>query len=227
MSDQPVRLAIYDLDRTITDWPTWTPFLLFAARHHAPWRLALLPLVGAAAGVRAAGLIDRNRLKMVMHRLLLGGRMTSARATAIGDAFSAWFNRDHVRASALEQMRQDRAEGCRIVIATAAHRFYADAIAARLEVADLVATRARRDGAGRITPALDGPNCYAGAKQAMLAAWLANQGIARSDAHLRLYSDHVSDEPTFEWVDEAVVINPGAKLRALAAARGWRCAQWR
>ena len=227
MIDQPVRLAIYDLDRTITDWPTWTPFLLFAARHQAPWRLALLPLVGAATGVRAVGLIDRNRLKTVMHRLMLGGRMTPDRAAAIGDAFSAWFARDHVHAAALEQMRQDRAEGRRIVIATAAHHFYADAIAARLEVADLVATRARRDGAGRITPALDGPNCYAGAKQAMLAAWLADQGITRADAHLRFYSDHISDEPTFAWVDEAVVINPNAKLRALAAARGWRCAEWR
>lgn len=227
MSDRPVRLAIYDLDRTITDWPTWTPFLLFAARRHAPWRLALLPLVGVAAGARAAGLIDRNQLKIVMHRLLLGGRMTPDRAATIGDAFSAWFARNHVRAAALEQMRQDRAEGRRIVIATAAHHFYADAIAARLEITDLVATRARRDGAGRITPALDGPNCYAGAKQAMLVAWLADQGIARADAHLRFYSDHISDEPTFAWVDEAVVINPVAKLRALAAARGWRCVEWR
>ncbi|MBB5716661.1 HAD family hydrolase [Sphingomonas aerophila] len=227
MTDQPVRLAIYDLDRTITDWPTWTPFLLFAARRDAPWRLALLPLVGVAAGVRAAGLIDRNRLKIIMHRLLLGGRMTPDRAAATGDAFSAWFARDHVRAAALEQMRQDRAEGRRIVIATAAHHFYADAIAARLEVADLVATRALRDGAGRITPALDGPNCYAGAKQAMLASWLADQGVARADAHLRFYSDHISDEPTFAWVDEAVVINPDAKLRALAATRSWRCAEWR
>ena len=39
------RLAIYDMDKTVTRRATFTPFLLHAARRLAPWRLLLLPAV--------------------------------------------------------------------------------------------------------------------------------------------------------------------------------------
>ena len=35
------RLAIYDMDKTITQRATWMPFLIHAAKARAPWRLAL------------------------------------------------------------------------------------------------------------------------------------------------------------------------------------------
>ena len=38
-SDAAMRIAIYDLDRTLTRRATFTPFLLFAARKVASWRL--------------------------------------------------------------------------------------------------------------------------------------------------------------------------------------------
>jgi phosphoserine phosphatase len=43
---------------------------------------------------------------------------------------------------------------------------------------------------------------------------------------VRFYSDHVSDRPVFEWADEAVAVNPDAKLRRLAAERGWAVEDW-
>ena len=80
-SRTPIKLAIYDMDKTITVKATWTGFVIGAARRQAPWRLALLPLVGLASGAYAAKLIDRARLKAVTQRLLLG-RTMSADATA-------------------------------------------------------------------------------------------------------------------------------------------------
>jgi len=38
-------LAIYDLDRTVTQRPTYTPFLIHYALRRAPWRLIFLPFV--------------------------------------------------------------------------------------------------------------------------------------------------------------------------------------
>lgn len=38
-------LSIFDVDRTITRKPTYSLFLLFAMRRHAPWRALLLPLL--------------------------------------------------------------------------------------------------------------------------------------------------------------------------------------
>ena len=39
------RLAIYDMDRTVTFSGTYTGFLIHVARAMAPWRLILLPCV--------------------------------------------------------------------------------------------------------------------------------------------------------------------------------------
>src|SRR3546814_12134223 len=38
----PLRVATYDLDRTVLRTPTFTLFLLWAAWREAPWRLLLL-----------------------------------------------------------------------------------------------------------------------------------------------------------------------------------------
>jgi len=217
-----VRISVYDLDRTITSLPTWTPFLLHAAKAKAPWRLALVPLVGIAA----LGRRDRDRRKEAMHRLMLGRAIAPEVATRLAEDFAERLTRDHIRPGARAQMAADRAEGRRIVIATAAHAFYARAIAGRLGVVNLVATQAQRNAAGEITPLLDGPNCYGVTKRAMLERWLADAGIDRADAHIRVQSDHVSDAPSFEWADEPVAVNPHARLRELAVARGWQIADW-
>jgi len=217
-------LAIYDLDRTITRVPTWSLFLLYAARRQAPWRLALLPAVGVAAASRTAGAIDRDRLKQWMHRLLLGHRSDPARLAATAEAFAEWFVARHVLAGARARIAADRAEGRRVVIATAAHRFYAAPIATRLGVDDLIATEARRDG-GNILSAIEGRNCYGPVKLAMIHAWLAVEGIEQ--ATVRFYSDHVTDRPTFEWADEPVAVNAHPPLARLAKERGWRQEDWR
>ena len=83
------------------------------------------------------------------------------------------------------------------------------------------------DAAGRVTSRIAGPNCYGADKLAMIEAWMAAQGIAREDAHVRFYSDHATDAPTFEWADEGMAVNPHAKLRTLAADRGWPILDWR
>lgn len=217
------RLAIYDLDRTVTRLPTWTPFLLHAAWHNAPWRLLFAPIVVAAMLAYRAGMIDRRTLKQAMHRLLLG-TLASERADRLARSFAGTVA---INPGARSQMAADRAGGRRIVVATAAHRFYAGRIAETLGVDDVIATEAVIDAQGRVTSRIDGPNCYGADKLAMIAAWMAREGIARDDAHIRFYSDHASDAPTFDWADHAIAVNPHGKLRTLAIARGWPIVGWR
>ncbi|WP_298090929.1 HAD-IB family hydrolase [uncultured Sphingomonas sp.] len=218
------RIAIYDLDRTITRAPTWTPFLLHAARGR--WRMAMAPVAAGAALLHALRLYDRDRLKPIMHRLMLGGALDEAELTLLAEAFAATTDASNIRSGARARMAADRAAGYRIVIATAAHRFYAQAIASRLGVEDLIATEATRDASGRILPLLAGPNCYGAAKLAMIETWFNDQDIARRHAHVRFYSDHPSDAPTFAWADEPVVVSPGKRMAALASAQGWRVERW-
>lgn len=221
----PVKIAIYDLDRTITRWPTWTPFLLHAVLRHAPWRVALLPVVLGAAGLKALGVIHRDRLKQVMHRAALG-TLSPAQAERIAEGWLTRFGPLHIRRQARAQIAADRAAGYRIVIATAAYAFYAEGIARSVGADALIATRTALDPRGRLLPRIEGGNCYGPAKLTMIEAWLTEQGVARADAYVRFYSDHVSDVPTFEWADEPVAVNPHAALRTVAAARGWPQVDW-
>jgi HAD superfamily hydrolase (TIGR01490 family) len=216
------HLAVYDLDKTITHRATYAAWLVFWARRQAPWRLLLVPLSAVAGLLYVLKLIGRARLKTINHALLMG-RADVATVAAEAAAFAAIQVATNIRAGALAQIAADRAEGRRIVIATASYRFYAGAIGAALGIDDVIGTRAVSIGS-TLLPQIDGENCYAAAKRAMVEDWLAAHALA--GAPLRFYSDHPSDAPLFELADEAVAANPNRALRAMAVARGWAVADW-
>ena len=219
-------LAIYDMDRTITRFATYTPFLIHAARTRAPWRLAFAPAViasMAAYGVRA---IDRSRLKEINHRLLLGHMLEHTAIEPIVQSFADETLRTNIRPGAHRAIARDRSKGRRLVLATASYALYAEAIAERLGLDDVVATRSHRGADGHLLARIDGENCYGPAKMRMLSAWIAAEEIDRSQVQVRFYSDHASDAPVFEWADEPVAVSPHARLRRLAIARGWRIEDW-
>jgi HAD superfamily hydrolase (TIGR01490 family) len=214
-----LNIAIYDMDKTITVAPTWTAFAVGAA---PKWRLSLLPFAALAAGAYGAKLIDRARLKHVTQRLLLGHTLEESRAAASVERFAG---RVAVFPGAEARIEQDRAAGYRLVMATASYRFYVTAIATRLGFDDVIATDSHA-GDGGVRAGISGENCYGPAKLRMIEAWLAEEGIKREDAHIRFYSDHVSDAPALDWADEAFAVNPHAPLRAMAKLRGWTIIDW-
>lgn len=220
------ELAIYDMDRTITRTGTYTPFLLHAARALAPWRLTLVPVLALAMLAYALKTIDRGRLKEVAYRLLLGRSVSSTELAGVAQSFAERTIAGNVLPGALAQIAADRAAGCRLVLATASYRLYVGAIAKRLGFEDVIATGSVIGLDDRVSAKIDGENAYGPAKLRMIEAWLARQGIARDTIRVRFYSDHASDAPVLAWADEAIAANPHARLRRLAAARGWRIVEW-
>ncbi|MBN8810288.1 MULTISPECIES: HAD family phosphatase [unclassified Sphingomonas] len=220
-------LAIYDMDKTITAAPTWTRFLAMAARSRAPWRLALFPAVGVAGIGYLLKLTDRAGLKQFSQRLLLGGALSADEMARVAQAFAAHEAAHGVLQGARAQIAADRAAGYRLVMATASHGYYAAAIGRLLGFDDVIATEAKRDGQGRILSLIEGDNCYGPAKLRRIEGWMAAQGIARGGAHVRAYSDHVSDAPLLGWADEGFAVNAHGPLRRLAAERGWPLLDWR
>lgn len=221
------HLAIYDMDKTITATPTWSRFLIHAARIQAPWRLALLPVVGLAGLAYAARWIDRGRLKQFAQRTLLGPALSAAELEHIAESFADAEAETGVLQGARDSIAADRAAGYRLVMATASHGYYAAAIGHRLGFDDVIATQARRDGTGRILSLIEGHNCYGPVKLHMIEDWLSKMNLDRADQHVRAYSDHVSDAPLLEWADEAFAVNAHGPLRTLALARGWPLLDWR
>lgn len=221
------QLAIYDLDRTITRVPTWTPFLIHNALRRARWRLALLPFGGIAALFHLAGLYDRGRLKEIMHRMMLGPSLSSDAAALRARSYADWLVPHRVYADSIAQMEADRRAGRRVIIATASYRFYVEEIAVRMGITDVIGTEALVDAVGAVLPRIEGRNCYGAVKLAMIEGWMKREGIVREAAHIRFYSDHVSDAPTLEWCDEPFAVNAHGPLLLLAAKHGWSVLDWR
>ncbi len=217
-------LSIFDMDRTITRTGTYTPWLIFWAWREAPWRLALLPVSALYGAAYLLKLVTRARLKELNHALLMGGGAARATVERRAAEFAERQIAGNVYAGALDRLAAERAEGRRIVLATASYEFYVQAIAARLGIADVIATGSVWDS-DRLRPRLAGENCYGDAKRRMVEAWLAARGL--SGAPLRFFSDHVSDVPMFELADQRIATTPSPKLRAVAAARGWDILDWR
>jgi HAD superfamily hydrolase (TIGR01490 family) len=219
------RLAIYDMDKTITRHATFGPFLLYAVPRLAPWRIIFAPLLILTMLAYALAIINRARLKEINLGLMLGRRINATRLADVARGFAGQTMSRNILIPALDSMASDRAEGYQIVIASASYAFYVTEIARVIGVSDVIATHAV-NGAGVIMPTIDGENCYGPAKRAMVKTWMAAQGLARTDAYIRFYSDHVSDAPCHAFADEAYATNPHPPLRRLAQARGWTVLDW-
>lgn len=219
-------LAIYDMDRTVTRGPTYTPFLLHCALRRAPWRMLFLPVILLSMLAYGVRLIDRARLKEVNHRLLLGARIHPSALEPLVESFADKQIDTNIRPGARRAIARDKEEGRRLVLATASYRLYADAIAKRLGFDDVIGTGSVIGLDDRVHAKIAGENCYGPAKLRMISAWIEKSAVERERGHVRFYSDHVSDRPVFEWSDEPVAVNPHGKLRRLAKQLGWKVENW-
>ena len=220
-----MHIAIYDMDRTITIRGTFTPFLLFAARRRAPWRLVALPLWIVAMASHKAGLVARKPLKQFGIRLFVGRTMTTETVRDLSEAYAARTLATNIQPGALARIAEDRAQGRMLVMATAAPAFYARAIGAALGFDTVIATCHATSADGGVLHRIDGQNCYGPHKLAMIREWLTTAGYAPDN--VRFYSDDLSDGPTLDWAAEAFVVNADAGLAKEAQKRGWEALTFR
>jgi len=157
---------------------------------------------------------------------LLGGKIHPRDLAPLVEGFAERQVATNVRSGALKAIARDKAEGRRVVMATASYTLYARGIAERLGFDDVIGTGSIIGLDERVHAKIDGENCYGPAKLRMIADWLDRAQLKGRHGHVRFYSDHVSDAPAFEWADEAVAVNPHARLRDLANQRGWAIEDW-
>jgi HAD superfamily phosphoserine phosphatase-like hydrolase len=170
--------------------------------------------------------IDRGKLKEINHHLLLGRKIHPSELKPLVESFADKQVATNLRPGARKAIARDKAEARRVVLATASYRLYADAIAERLGFDDVIGTGSVIGLDERVHAKIAGENCYGPAKLRMIADWVDKSGLKGLHGHVRFYSDHVSDQPAFEWADEPVAVNPHGKLRRLAEQRGWQIEDW-
>jgi HAD superfamily phosphoserine phosphatase-like hydrolase len=224
-SNAQQSVSIFDLDRTLTKKPTYTALLVFMAWHMSPWRLLAAPIVVLAMLGYLCGLFSRTRVKEIEQSLLLGNRIKRADVEQKAMLFANRLNASGFFAAGKAAIARDLAAGRRVILATAANQFYAASLADRLGIQEVVATQSVwRDD--HLTAKITGENCYGVAKYNMTKRYLADQGLLRDDVHIRFYSDHISDLPSFEWADDPIAVNPSSKLYDHALRLNWRVLFW-
>lgn len=217
------RLALFDLDHTLLRGDSdvlWCDFLMdrgilerkeFAARNADMEARYKAGTVGTAefAGFYVSTLAGRSPADWEPLR-------TEFLHTAVVP---------RIPEAARAQVRQELASSALVVMTTATNRVITELTARHFGIAHLLATEVALDQ-GRITGAVDGePNMRQG-KVVRLQAWLAARGSTLADWHSVAYSDSINDLPLLEAVDEAVAVEPDARLAAIAQDRGWRVLHW-
>jgi phosphatidylglycerophosphatase C len=220
-------IAIYDLDRTILSRPTFTPFLIFAAKRLKPWRLLLLPIwITAMIGYKLR-LYDRKPMKQFGIRLFIGRDIIGPTANILAHEFASKCVPSDVQPGAAARIANDRVLDAKLVMATAAPEIYAGEIGRLIAFDAVIATRHLRLADGGYRNLFADENCYGPHKLARVKEWMAAQGLDRASCHVRFYTDHHSDAPVLDWADEGVIVNGDAKLTKMAQQRGWRSENWR
>jgi len=213
--------AIFDLDRTLTVRGTWGRFIAFAnARHPAFWFGT--PIVAAQAIAYKMGLAPRTSVKEKSIAFLLGN-LSRAQLERAAEDFAEREVTMGLRTKARSVIEEHRAKGDTLVIASAAAELVVAPIARRLGIEQLICTKLRWTENDRLSPELDGPNCYGEEKLIRISdAWGASHGYAPITA----YSDHISDLGLLQWADKGIAVNPSKSLREAAPKHGIEIADW-
>ena len=214
------RLAVFDLDHTLLDGDSdvlWCDFLmdegLLDRAHFEPRNQAM------ERNYRAGTVSTQDFCNFYVGTL-------AGRSPAEWQPWRQRFWRERVQprlyAGTPALLQRHRDQGHTLVMSTATNRFITELTAAGLGVEHLIATACEVGSDGRFTGRTVGlPNMRAG-KIDHLQAWLGARGQALQDTDCSFYSDSMNDLPLLERVREPVVTHGEARLRAVAAERGWR-----
>ncbi len=226
--DYAHRVAMYDMDRTITRSGTYSGFLMHVARQRQQWRLLLLPLVGVAGAAYALRLIDRARLKAINLRLLVGKRFSRSEIARWPKATptSSW------RADCTQQRSNRSRPIARQGIGCSSQLHPSTSMSTRSRSGWEWTMYSRPGSTNPMAPTISMRGCRAAIVMATRNSRafpdrLSANEITRDQMHVRAYSDHVSDHPMLHFADEAVATTPSRKLKQLAPRMGWQVVDWR
>lgn len=216
-----MRLAVFDLDGTITRHDTLAPYALRYVLRKRPWRLPALLLVLPALVGYAIGLIDRGGLKSAFIRATLGGcrRQDLERWTA---TFVEHLLARGVFAQALEAIQSHARAGDRLVLLSASTDLYVPAVAQTLGFHEVICTGLHWDGE-RLRGTLATPNRRGEEKARCVAALQARHPSTQTTA----YGNAQSDIAHLKLVERGVLVNGSAAAQREAVRVGITCAAWR
>jgi HAD superfamily hydrolase (TIGR01490 family) len=213
------RLTLFDLDHTLLDGDSdvlWCEFLI---------DLGLLERAEFAA--RNADMEARYKAGTVgmaeFANFYIG--TLAGRSPEIWEPMRLRFLREivipRIPAAARKLVQDHLVAGDLVVMTTATNRFITELTARHFEVEHLLATECElRDGV--FTGHSEGTLNMREGKVLRLRAWLEARGLDIDQMQSTAYSDSINDLPLLQSVELPVVVDPDAKMRAIAEQHGWR-----
>jgi len=216
----PCRLAIFDLDGTLTRHDTFFPFVLgLLWRHPARWpRVPLLLLPALGYLLRR---LDRGQLKgSILHCLFRG--MPRAQLETWADLYATQVVPARIFPAAAAAFHEHLSAGDHVVVLSASPDLYVPRIGRLLGAHEVICTPVRWTG-DRLDGRLAGPNRRDHEKARVLAALR----LRMPELPVIAYGNSLVDLIHMEQCEQAVYVNPSASLSTSLVARGLRCVQWR
>lgn len=218
-----MRVAVFDLDGTISRRDLFLVFLMEAAKQLGtarPIETAMLPLHTLRYGLRK---MTNTALKAAYLQAVLGGRRRDALQSIAFEFAESCLLRE-VKPAALAALERHRQAGDTLLLASASFDLYVDPIGQRLGFDATLSTKVAWTPDDAVAGSLDGSNLRGAPKLAAVSDWLARN--LPDTRELVAYSDHESDLPLLMAATTAVAVDPTRKLRQEARERGWPVVDW-
>ena len=198
-SKQPLVIAAFDFDGTLTRRDTFLPFLargmgwprfLLALLKCSPWLLAF-----------ALRLIPNHVAKQRLMLLTLKGKSLAE----VDDWTTRWLAQDfpgQLRRWTLAQLTQHQQAGHCCVMVSASPDIYLQRVARQMGFDALVCTEMALD-AGVLTGRMRTPNCHGEQKVLRLKAWMRQRFGTDTGFTLYAYGDTSGDKPMLDMAQHA------------------------
>jgi len=220
------RIAIFDLDETLTKRGTWGRFVVGTLRGKP---LKWIPFLATSIFSQALYMLrfgPREHVKENMMRWTLSGR-TRAELERLASDFADREVGEGLRVRSKAMIEKHRKAGDRIIIASAAVDLIVDPIADRLDIAERVCTKVAYNEDSRLARKLGGMNCYGKGKLIMVQKYLEQDPkFDRAKVHITMYSDSRSDLDIMQWADVGIAVNPSPRLAKLTQQYGFEVQDW-
>ena len=201
LNDSAPVVAAFDFDGTLTRRDTLLPFLV----RGLGWPRFLLALLACSPWLAgyALRLVRNDVAKARLLRATLAGRSLEEMQAWTTE----WLAKDfdgQLREWTMARLAWHKAEGHCCVIVSASPDVYLKRVAAQLGFDGLVCTQMEING-GRLTGAMQTPNCHGEQKMLRLSAWLTGRFGEPALASLTLYAygDTSGDKPMLRMAHHA------------------------
>ena len=216
------QAAFFDLERTLTrDATEQVMALALARRGLLPWS-SLARVLWIYFKYNLHLLDDFEAMKRSGAQVFIGRRHAEDLALT-AELFESRL-RGAIYPDAVELVRRMRDAGFYLAIVSSTYRFMVEPYARHLGADAWFGCDLELDGGGVCTGRITG-TIYHQERKAQAVEDLARQHDLALE-HSYAFGDSPNDLPMLERVGHPVVVNPGGKLRGLAASRGWTIARW-